>query len=225
MSTDPTSLADHLGSEIRVWEGALRGIATRRDITDEQRDRWAELYEYEIARLRGDGVTRDECGRIRARLETWTLLGRALPTHTPPEDSGFDLYAAVRKRLAEQRTGGERVPVEEIERAARDGRAAYFRWYTPIEDTLSALERTIAMLERFGTGDDREEVARLCERGDTIYRWLHHAHTSGLVPWLPEYCGAIRGIDQWWRGRVVDRKTYSSVCSWWESRHSQRSAA
>ena len=78
-----TKMSDHLGSSLKIWQDALRIVRTRQGLDDEERERWVELYEHEIARVEDKGVTREECGKIRARLEAWIILRRALPTRTP----------------------------------------------------------------------------------------------------------------------------------------------
>ncbi len=214
--TTETSLSEHLGGPLKIWRDALQLVRTRDRLDPEERARWVELYEHEIARVRGEGPTREDCGKIRARVEAWSILRRPIRQDSPPEDDGFALYVTTQARRAESRRGGDRVPAAEIENAGRVGRVAFERWYWPVEDQLSKLAIVVAKLERFGTADDASQIEKLRERGDTIARWLRYQQTSGTVPWLPDYAGHLRPIDQWWR-ETIDHKRYRDVGAWWEA--------
>lgn len=222
-TNETRSVEYQLGKSLKIWEDKLRNTRTARlqpthdpTFDAEARDRWVELYEWEVARCKSEGPTHAECQRIRARLLVWSLLRRALPTRTPPDDPTFDLYCATQKRLDEQRVGGERVPLADLERASRFGRTLYFKWLNPIQDQMNDILRLCDMLEMFGTSDDAPELQRLRDRGDTIYRWLHEKQQSGIVPWLPTFAGQGRPLDEWWREKF-DRKIHRNVCAWWEA--------
>ena len=211
------SLSAALGSEERIWEGALQGLERRSGIDAEERARWGDLYEHELGRVRHEGVTFADCARVRARVEAWSILRRMLPTRSVPTDPNFALCVRTMAGLAKWRDeGGDKPSASDVERTQRFGRALFDHWWDSIEEHLPRCERAAVKLRHFGTADDAPEIERLWTRGDNLFRWIRYQESSGVLPWLPPYHWHPHPLDAVWRTDARASK-HRDVCVWWES--------
>lgn len=201
-----------VGEVVRVafWEQGLRAVNQRPGLTPDQRERWRAVYELEVGRARGEGVTREECGRAMWRTLVWDRLQSKLPTEGVPREPGFLRYMLVRRDILR----AEGVSQLEAAAAFKAGHDAYYRWWGPIERELVFCERAVVALHVLGGSQDAPEMRRLLGRGDNVARAVSEWQDAGELLWAPRFVWRCHPADEWFRAHGnVGRHT--DAVAWW----------